>query len=87
MCLSVWSKAHYQLINPRRACAARVMVVGPVCVCVSVIQHLTSRMSNCYKKPTYSVAYDHRKYCGDFSETTAFKSYGMKHKRKSQYAN
>ena len=62
------------------------MVVAPVCV--SVTQHLTSRMSNrAIKKPTYSVAYDHQNYCGDFSETTAFKSYGMKHKRKSQYAN
>ena len=59
-----------------------------VCVCVSVTQHLTSRMSNrAIKKHTYSVAYDHQKYCGDFSETTAFKSYGVKHKRKSQYAN
>ena len=31
-------------INPRRACAARVTVVGLcvcVCVCVSVTQHLT----------------------------------------------
>ena len=38
-------------------------------------------MSNrAIKKRTYSVAYD-------FSETTAFKSYGVKHKRKSQYAN
>ena len=39
------------------------------------------------KKRTYSVAYDHQKYCGDFSETTVFKSYGVKHKRKSKYAN
>ena len=28
------------LINPRRACAARVTVLG-LCVCVSVTQHLT----------------------------------------------
>ena len=27
------------------------------------------------------------KFCGDISETTAFTSYGMKHKQKSQYAN
>ena len=32
------------VINPRRACAARVIVVG--FVCVSVKSHLTSRMSN-----------------------------------------
>ena len=38
------------VVNPRRACAARVTVVGPVCV--SVTQHLTSRMSNrAIKKP------------------------------------
>ena len=32
------------VINPRRACAARVTVLGlcvSVCVCVSVTQHLT----------------------------------------------
>ena len=28
------------LVNPRRACAARVTVLG-LCVCVSVTQHLT----------------------------------------------
>ena len=31
---------HGVLINPRRACAARVTVLG-LCVCVSVTQHLT----------------------------------------------
>ena len=39
------------------------------------------------KKRTYSVGYDHQNYCGNFSETTAFKSYGVKHKGKSQYVN
>ena len=34
------SSLHKQLINPRRACAARVTVLG-LCVCVSVTQHLT----------------------------------------------
>ena len=39
-CFSLW------LINPRRACAARVTVVGSVCVCVRVsVQHLTFRAS------------------------------------------
>ena len=37
------------LVNPRRACAARVTVVGfvclSVCVCVSVKPHLTSGAS------------------------------------------
>ena len=38
-------------------------------------------------KCIYSVAYDCQKYCGDFLEITVFNSYGVKHKRKSQYAN
>ena len=43
---------HMGVINPRRACAARVTVVGSVCpsvclsVCVSVTFDLPSRMSN-----------------------------------------
>ena len=32
------------IINPRRACAARVTVVGSVCVCVRY--HLTNRPAN-----------------------------------------
>ena len=31
----VWSHSHYTFINPRRACAARITVVG-LCVCLSV---------------------------------------------------
>ena len=41
------------VVNPRRACAARVTVVGPVCV--SVTQHLTSRMSNRAIKNLYYI--------------------------------
>ena len=29
------------LINPRRACAARVTVVGSVCVCVCLLSHIS----------------------------------------------
>ena len=68
---SVW----YDLINPRRACAARVTVVGFVCVCVclSVKSHLTSRMSNrAIKQHVYLVAYERQKIWGDLPETTAF---------------
>ena len=40
-------------INPRRACAARVTVVGSVCpVCLSVTLYLTSRMSVHLKNDT-----------------------------------
>ena len=77
----------YSVINPRRACAARVTVVGFVCVSV-VKSHLTSRTSNrAINEHAYLVAYERQKICGDFPETTAFKSYAAKHERKSQYAN
>ena len=61
------------VINPRRACAARVTVVGlSVClsVCLSVSQHLTSgasvRLENAV---TYSTGDEGQKICGVFSET------------------
>ena len=41
-------------INPRRACAARVTVVGSVCVSVNFKSHLTSRAS---VRPETSVTY------------------------------
>ena len=74
------------IINPRCACAARVTVVG--FVILSVKRDLTSRMSNrAISERAYSVACERQKICGDLPETTAFKSYAAKHKRKSQYAN
>ena len=80
-----------RVINPRRACAARVTVVGfSVClsVCLSVKSHLTY---GAYVRPenavTYSAGNEGQKICGDLPETTAFKSYTAKHERKSQYAN
>ena len=77
-------------INPRRACAARVTVVGFVCVCVclSVKSHLTYGASvRPENAVTYSAGKEGKKICGDFPETTAFKSNAAKHERKSQYAN
>ena len=57
------------LINPQRACAARVTVVG-LSVCLSVSQHLTSgasvRLENAV---TYSTGNEGQKICGVFSET------------------
>ena len=87
------------VINPRRACAARVTVVNPRCACaarvtvvgfviLSVKRDLTSRMSNrAISERAYSVACERQKICGNLPETTAFKSYAAKHERKSQYAN
>ena len=54
-------------------------------VCLSVKSHLTSRMSNrAINEHAYLLAYERQKICGDLPETTAFKSYAAKHKRKSQ---
>ena len=60
------------IINPRRACAARVTVVGSVCVCVcvSVKSHLTYGASvRPENAVTYSAGNEGKKICGVFSET------------------
>ena len=76
------------IINPRRACAATVTVVG-FSVCLSVcLSHLTYGASvRPENAVTYSAGNEGQKICGDLPETTAFKSYAAKHERKSQYAN
>ena len=86
-------KRGHIVINPRRACAARVTVVGFVCVsvclcvCLSVKSHLTYGASvRPENAVTYSRGNEGQKICGDLLETTAFKSYAAKHERKSQYA-
>ena len=75
------------VVNPRRACAVRVTVLGRVCVCVciSVKSHLTSGASVRPENTVmYSVGNGGQKICGVFFETAPFKSYGVKRK---QYAN
>ena len=87
-------------LNPLRACAARVTVVGSVCVCMcvcvcvclsvclSVKSNLTSGASFCPENTvTYSAGNGGQKICGVSFETAPFRSYGVKRKRKSQYAN
>ena len=65
------------LINPRRACAARVTVVGLVCLCVclSVTLHLTSgvfvRLTN---DTTYATGDEGEKVCAVFSENAPLQS-------------
>ena len=77
------------LVNPRRACAARVTVLGSVCLSVCLLSHI-SPMERLFVLKTLSRtqrATKVKKIYGDFPETTAFKSYTAKHERKSQYAN
>ena len=58
------------IFNPRRACAARVTVVGCVCVCLSVKKHLTYGASvRPENAVTYSAGNEGKKICGVFSET------------------
>ena len=62
---------HSGLVNPRRACAARVTVVVRVCVCVclSVKSKLTSGASvRPETSVIYSTANEGQKNCGDFSK-------------------
>ena len=54
-------------------------------MCVSVKSHLTYGASvRPENAVTYSAGNEGQKICGDLPETTAFKSYAAKHKRKSQ---
>ena len=72
------------------ACAARVTVVV-VCVCLSVCllfdnslhEWLFASKTNTHIQRRMEV----KKYVWVFSETAAFESDGVKHERKSQYAN
>ena len=61
-----------RIVNPRRACAARVTVVGSVSlsVCVSVKSHLTYGVSvHPENAVTYSAGNEGQNICGVFSET------------------
>ena len=72
------------IFNPRRACAARVTVLGCLCVCLSVKSHLTYGASvRPENAVTYSAGNEGQKICGDLPETSAFKSYAAKHEQKA----
>ena len=85
------------IINPRRACAARVTVLGlsfrpSVClsVCLSVCYHVFCTTRNKAAKKRYQRVQYHTGLIlkmAHFRKSTAFKSYGVKTKRTSQYAN
>ena len=77
----VWHLLSDIIINPRRACAARVTVVGSVCVCVcvcvclSVTLHLTSRMFvRLTNDTTYLTGNEGQKFRTVFSENAPLQS-------------
>ena len=82
------------VINPRRACAARVTVVV-LCVCLFVCLSVCLFVSIYSRTTGYEAAYERYQQLqcykgrknngGDFAETTAFERY-RENKRKSQYA-
>ena len=83
----VWYHFLCKHFNPRRVCAARVIVLG-LSVCLSVTLHLTSGISiHPINDTMYSMGNEDQKICGVFSETTASGRYDVKRERKSQYAN
>ena len=65
------------VINPRRACAARVtVVVQGVCLSPTILAlHTTRRLMS--DTNSFSATRE-EKECGDFAETTAFERYGVK---------
>ena len=76
------------IINPRRMrsegyCSCRVCVS----VCLLFDNSLHEWLFASKNEHTYSAADGGQKICRVFSETAAFESDGVKHERKSQYAN
>ena len=72
--LTIWYP-NILIINPHRACAARVTVVGLIslCVCVSVKSHLTYGVSvRPENAVTYSAGNEGQIICGDLPETTTY---------------
>ena len=70
LCLTIMN---LRLINPRRACAARVTVVG--FVCVSVTLNLTSRVFvRLTQDTTYLTGNEGKKFRTVFSETAPLQS-------------
>ena len=72
--------SYHVVINPQCACAAKVTVIGTVCVCRSVCLstklHLTSGASvRPESNVSYSTGNEGQNICGDFSETALLLSY------------
>ena len=73
------------LINPRRACAARITVVG-LSVCRRVSWHYRLR-DGLLAIPVASELRKPEKYKGDYPETTAFEIYAVKIAKKANMHN
>ena len=71
------------IINPRRACAARVTVCLSVCLSATILALQVTRryqQLQCYIQGQEML-------CGDFAETTAFERYGVKTSEKANIHN
>ena len=70
------------VINPRRACAAMITVLGCVRVCVGVSVCLSVKSHLTFVHPENTVAYlagnGGQNICGVFFETAPLKTYGVK---------
>ena len=67
----------YSLVNPRRACAARVTVLGSLCVCLSApFRPLRVKVSP-ENDTNASSRQDKENQTGDFLKNAPFKSYGV----------
>ena len=81
----------YSVVNPRRACAARVTVLSlSVCLFYHVFCHHAHRDNkraieyNLYQKVQHYTGLIY--VFGDFRKSNAFESYGVKTKLTSEYA-
>ena len=77
------------LINPRRACTARVTVVGLsvcLCVCRRLFWHYRLR-GDLLAIPAASELREPEKENGDFPETVAFERYAVKTSEKANIHN
>jgi hypothetical protein len=73
---------HSRLINPRRACAAGVTVVG-LCVWLSVCPHLFWNYIQATDTSGFKAIYASLEKKGNFPETTVFQRYAVKTSEKA----
>ena len=74
------------IVNPQRACAAKVTVLG-LCVCLFVCLSTTILELQATGRLMSDTVLQGHKKCGDFAETTAFERYGEKTSEKANMHN